>query len=57
MSKSRLFLLYVMRCAIWYNLNNLKTVKNTHGEVLLLAHSSMGVFHIYKILQMVPNRA
>ena len=25
-----------MRCAIWYNLYNLKNVKNTHGGVLLL---------------------
>ena len=27
---------YVMRCAIWYHLCNLKNVKNTHGGVLLL---------------------
>ena len=26
----------VMRCAIWYYLYNLKNVKNTHGEVLIL---------------------
>ena len=25
-----------MRCAIWYDLNNLKNVKSTHGRVLLL---------------------
>ena len=25
-----------MRCAIWYNLHNLKNVENTHGGVLLL---------------------
>ena len=25
-----------MFCAIWYKLYNLKNVKNTHGEVLLL---------------------
>ena len=33
-----------MRRAIWYNLYNLKNVKNAHGEVLLLvklqAHKS-----------------
>ena len=28
--------MYVMRCAIWYHLYNLKNVKNTHGGVLLL---------------------
>ena len=27
---------YVMRSAIWYNLHNLKNVKNTHGGVLNL---------------------
>ena len=27
---------FVMRCAIWYHLYNLKNVKNTHGGVLLL---------------------
>ena len=26
---------YVMRCAIWYHLSNLKNRENTHGEVLL----------------------
>ena len=25
-----------MHCAIWYHLNNLKNVKNTHGGVLIL---------------------
>ena len=28
--------IFVMRCAIWYHLYNLKNVKNTHGRVLLL---------------------
>ena len=28
---------YVMFYAIWYHLNNLKNVKNTHGGVLFLA--------------------
>ena len=28
--------LYVIHCASWYHLYNLKSVKNTHGEVLLL---------------------
>ena len=27
---------YVMLCAIWYHLYNLKNTKNTHGAVLLL---------------------
>ena len=31
---------YVMRCAIWYHLCNLKNVKNTHGGVLLLVTKS-----------------
>ena len=29
-------ILYVVRCAIWYHLYNLKNVKNTHGGVLIL---------------------
>ena len=47
-----------MICAI-YHLNNLKNVKNTHGGVLTLLknYSSMGVFHVFYIAQMVPNRA
>ena len=28
--------IFVMRCAIWYHLYNLKNVKNNHGRVLLL---------------------
>ena len=27
---------FVVRCAIWYHLYNLKNVKNTHGGVLIL---------------------
>ena len=29
------YVIYVMRCAIWYHLHNLKNLKNTHGGVLL----------------------
>ena len=29
---------YVMRCAIWYDLLNLKNVKNIHVGVLLIAN-------------------
>ena len=36
-TKNRCFLwIYVMFCAIWYHLYNLKNVKKTHGGVLLL---------------------
>ena len=38
---------YVVRCAIWYHLYNSKNVKNTHE----------GVLKIFKIVQMVANRA
>ena len=27
---------YVMRCAVWYHLYNLKNLKNTYGGVFLL---------------------
>ena len=33
-----MYRLYVVRCAIWYYLCNLKNVKNTHGGVLLLGN-------------------
>ena len=56
-----------MRCAIWYHLYNIKNVKKTHGGVLLLVKLQpatllkltlpMGVFYVFKIAQMVPNRA
>ena len=47
---------YLMLCAIWYNLYNLKNVKITHGRMLLLVkHSSMGAFHDFKIVPVVPN--
>ena len=49
-----------MRCAIWYHLCNLKNMKKKHGEVLLLLKLqafSMGVFHSFQIVQMIPNRA
>ena len=66
--QSQLFL-YVMRCAIWYHSYNLKKAKNAHGEVLLLvklqsencnftkSNNSMGAFHAFCIVQLVPNRA
>ena len=54
----------MMVSAIWYHLYNLKNVKNTHEEVILLVnmqlqsyHSSMCVFHVILTIQMVPNRA
>ena len=28
--------IFVVRCAIWYNLYNLKNLKNTHGGLLVL---------------------
>ena len=52
----------MVRCAIWYHLYNLKNMKNTHGGVLILQPATllkltlpMGVFHLFKILQIVPN--
>ena len=37
---NRLHLPFVMFCAIWYQLYNVKNVENTHGGVLLLACNS-----------------
>ena len=39
-TKTRLFI-YVMFCATWYHLYNLKFVKNTHGGVLLLVAATL----------------
>ena len=32
---------YVLRCAIWYHLYNLKNEKNTHGGVLILKPATL----------------
>ena len=53
--KSLLLCQYVMLCAIWYYWCNLKKIKSTHGGVLPLV--KLCVFHIFKIVQMVANRA
>ena len=34
--QSCIYLIFVVRCAIWYHSYNKKNVKNTHGGVLLL---------------------
>ena len=45
----------------WYHLYNLKNMNSTHGGGLLLVvagcslYYSLGVFHVSKIVQMVPN--
>ena len=46
---------FVMSCAIWYYLYNFNNVKNTH--LCWKYHYFLGVFHVFKIVQMVPNRA
>ena len=38
---------YVMLCAIWYNLYNLKNVKKTHGGVLLLVKLQAKSLQLY----------
>ena len=40
---------YVMRCAIWYHLYNLKSMKNTHGGVLILVKLQSSACNITKI--------
>ena len=39
----------MVRCAIWYNLYNLKYVKNTHGGVLILVKLQ---YHLYNLKNM-----
>ena len=38
-----------MRCAIWYNLFNLKNVKNTDGVVLLLVKLQTKACNLLKV--------
>ena len=60
---------FVMLCAIWYNLYNLKNVKNAHGGVVLLLSCRLKPYNFIKSntppwvffrlfqLKMIPNRA
>ena len=54
--------LFVMRCVIWYHLCCLKSMKNTHRGVLFFVKLQESIplwvfFKVFKIVQMVPNRA
>ena len=61
-----------MRCAIWYQLYNLKNVKNTHGGVkkawlkarnklkacnVTKSNTLPWVFFTFQIVQIIPNCA
>ena len=48
-----------MLCPNWYQLYNLKNMKNTHRGILLLEKVTVahGCFHVFLIAQMVPNHA
>ena len=48
--------LYVVCCANWYHLYNLKSVKNPHGGVLLLVKlQALTFFKFYKFYQIVQS--
>ena len=49
-----ILLTYAVVCAIWYHPYNLKNVKNSHGEVLLLVKLQAEAF---QIVHMVLNCA
>ena len=52
--------MFEMFDAIWHDLYNLKKPENTHTGVLRywqLYFTFMGVFHVFYIVQIVPNRA
>ena len=62
---SHLCLTYEMCCTIWCHLYSLKTVKNINGGKLHLVKLQPkackvtlfhGCFHIFYIVQMIPNR-
>ena len=40
---------FMVRCAIWYHLHNLKIVKNTHGGVLILVELQALAYKFTKI--------
>ena len=46
---------YLVFCAIWYHLYNLKNVKNIHGRLKLTLLP--WCFYVFWTVQMVPNRA
>ena len=41
--------LYVVRCAIWYHLHNLKNTKKTHGAVSILVKVKASAYNFIKI--------
>ena len=43
---------YVVRCAVWYHLYNLKNVKNTYGGVLILVK-----YKWYEIAQRITYKS
>ena len=46
----------VTPCVIWYYLYNLKNVKNTHGEVLLLVKlQADAIYFVFIITEMSKN--
>ena len=47
--------IYVLRCAIWYHLYNLKNVKNTHEGVLRLVKLQAKSFKLYKWYQIAQR--
>ena len=50
--------IYVMCCAIWYHVYNLKNVKNTHGRVLVfntLPWLFFAFFKLYKWYQIAQR--
>ena len=42
--------IHLMRLSIWYHLNNLKNVKNTHGRLLFLVNLQAWVFFMFLTL-------
>ena len=47
---------YVMRCAIWYHLYNLKNVKNAHGGVLKFKPATLKVTLLHGCFSCFVNR-
>ena len=50
-----MLIITMMFCGIWYHLNNLKNVKNTHGGVLLLEKLQAFIAQVFISVSIHPG--
>ena len=54
--QQKLQYVFLVRCPIWYHLYDLKNLKNTHGEVLLLVKLQAEVLILENLLKVTLLR-